>query len=783
VTHKEYPVPVSPTHTLARTEVELLADLGRWRRELFRHLRLHNPARSAAQVDDAVQRLLERLVFIRACEDRGIEERRLLPMLRQEDLAAQLNTLFREFEHVYGGRLFAPHLCEELTGEAAAYERVIEGLYQAPGGCGLYDFSAIDADVLGMVYEQYLGSQVRDPGGRQAAEKRVKRKARGIYYTPQPVVRYIVAQTVGRLLRERTGEQVRQVKVLDMACGSGSFLIEAFDVLDRYSPSPEEVGFSVPPSPQPSPPLWAALPSEREGAAAPSPRRGEGRVRGEPHDIARISKHTLALYGVDLDPHAVEIAQLNLLLRALDRRGRLPRSQNVRQGDSLVSGTPAELEEAFGPTWRERHAFNWEEEFPQVFTSPGGGAAGGFDAIVGNPPYVSFGLRGSARAEEAVDRYLRDKYPASAEYKLSTYAIFVNRGISLLSEGGYLGFILPDSFLLGRYFSKLRRYILDTCTIQEIILFARDAWRSGSVGLPVVLIVQKVGDKASREASTVTVKLCRSPDQLAEGKFEKVYAYRQSYFEGTAFNRFRLFFDALSKALVEKIESRSVAAGQLAVVHTGVRSKAGQKAVVSTRREGPTWRAGLISGSEIERYAVHYAGHYINIDAGRLWAGGWDAQVVGHDKVLLRQTGDSLVAAFDDSGYYHLNNLHSVVPSAGARYDLKYILALLNSKLLNHYYHLVSLELGRAMAQTDIETIEKLPIRRIDFDDPADVARHDRLVALVEEMLQLHTECAGACRNDGDVERRIERLDTQIDALVCELYEVTEEEIQVTGTF
>jgi adenine-specific DNA-methyltransferase len=768
-------MPIPSTHTPARTEAELLADLGRWRSDLFRALRLHNPARSAAQIDEAVQRLLERLVFIRACEDRGIEERRLLPMLRHADLPAQLNALFREFERVYGGRLFAPHLCEELAGEAAAYQRVIEGV-------GRYDFGAIDADVLGMVYEQYLGRQVTDPGDGAAAGAHSKRKARGIYYTPRPVVRYIVAQTVGRLLQERTGEQACPVKVLDMACGSGSFLIEAFDVLDRYSPSPEvvqgragvknlEVGFNFQRWPADAPPQ--SPPSERGGGGIPSPvPTGEGQGGGG--SVARIPKRTLALYGVDLDPHAVELARLNLLLRALDR------PENIRQGNSLVSGTPVELEKVFGPAWRERLAFNWEEEFPAVFAPlpPGGGGqgGGGFDAIVGNPPYVSFGLRGSARAEAAMDRYLRDRYPASAQYKLSTYAIFVNRGISLLREGGYLGFILPDSFLLGRYFSKLRRYILDTCAIQEIVLFARDAWRSGSVGLPVILLVQKVSDKARREANPVAVKLCRGLDQLAEAKFEKAYAYRQSYFEGTAFNRFRLFFDAASKALVERMESRSVAAGDLVGVHTGVRSKVGQKAVVSTRREGPTWRAGLISGREIERYAVHYAGHYINIDAGRLWAGGWDAEVVGRDKLLLRQTGDSLVAAFDGSGYYHLNNLHAVVPRAGTRYDLRYILALLNSRLLNAYYHLVSLELGRAMAQTDIETIEKLPIRRIDFDDPADVARHDRLVALVEEMLHLHTERAGARQHAGDMERRIERLDAQIDALVCELYGVIEDE-------
>jgi len=149
----------------------------------------------------------------------------------------------------------------------------------------------------------------------------------------------------------------------------------------------------------------------------------------------------------------------------------------------------------------------------------------------------------------------------------------------------------------------------------------------------------------------------------------------------------------------------------------------------------------------------------------------------------MRQTGDSLIATFDDDGYYHLNNLHSIVLRDDAGHDLKYILAVLNSKLLNHYYHLISLELGRAMAQTDIETLEKLPIRRINFDDPADVARHDRMVEMVEEMLRLQKEHAQAeaLKEDRrhDLARRIERLDAEIDALVYELYGLTEEEIGV----
>ncbi len=731
----------------------LFADLTEWRRELFRTLRPYNPMWSVEQIDEAVQRILDRLIFIRTCEDRGIEEGRLLPMLRQwrdqgrkKDLVRELNALFREFDSVYDSRLFTPHLCEELTSEATPFEHIVEGLYDVPGGYGQYDFNAIDADVLGTIYEQYLGHRAQDPEGKQVVDKRARRKAQGIYYTPQFVVRYIVAQTLGRYLQEADYEQARQVRVLDMACGSGSFLIEAFDVLDRY------------------------LAGVRGQPAAST--------AGDAHDFARrMEILTGSLYGVDLDAQAVEIARLNLLLKAVNQRGLLPMLDNVRQGNSLVSGTPDELQAAFGPDWREKHPFNWEEEFPEVMTQ------GRFDVIVGNPPYVSFGLRGAERAEAHLDQYLRERYPDSAEYKLSTYAIFINRAIQLLKEGGRFSFIVPDSFLLGRYFSKLRRYILDTCTIEEIILFAKDFWPSGTVGLPVILLLQKASDKVCRESNLVTARLCQSPDEIDKGEFEKTYPYEQGYFEKVAFNRFRMFFDETSKALVEKVEARGIEAGELVSIHTGIRSKIGQKNIVSTRQEGPTWHKGLISGSEMNRYLMNYAGHYINIDPELLWSGGWDREIIEREKLLMRQTGDSLIAAFDDSGYYHLNNLHSIVLRDDAGHNLKYILAIFNSKLLNHYYHLISLELGRAMAQTDIETLEKLPIRRIDFDNPADVARHDRVVALVEQMLRVQKEHAQAEADKEDrrhdLARRIERLDAEIDALVYELYGLTEKEIEI----
>jgi len=341
---------------------------------------------------------------------------------------------------------------------------------------------------------------------------------------------------------------------------------------------------------------------------------------------------------------------------------------------------------------------------------------------------------------------------------------------------------LPDSFLLGRYFSKLRNYILNNCSIKEIVMFEKDFWSGGTVGRPVIIILQKTATTAARRDNIVTASFCSSPEEFKSGKFSNTFSYPQSYFAGIKHNRFRLFFDSTSKELAEKIESATITANQIVSIHTGVRSKIGQKNVIDKKPSGKTWRKGLISGAEIDRFLVEYKGNYLNIDPEILCSGGWDKEIITQQKLLMRQTGDSLIAAFDDNGYYHLNNLHSIVIE-DAKYNLKYILAILNSKLMNHYYHLISLELGRAMAQTDIETIEQLPIRRIDFGNPAEKKMHDDSVALVDKILELNKRLAPIrntpCNERDELHREIEQTDKEIDNLVYELYGLTEEERRI----
>ncbi|MBU2471170.1 MAG: restriction endonuclease subunit S, partial [Bacteroidetes bacterium] len=390
-----------------------------------------------------------------------------------------------------------------------------------------------------------------------------------------------------------------------------------------------------------------------------------------------------------------------------------------------------------------------------------------------NPPYISFGLRGVGKSDDS----LRSIFPNSAEYKLSIYAIFIDKGTQLLQSQGILSYITPDSFLLvGRYFSKLRIHILNTCRIIKILMFEKDFWESGVVGRPVITILKGEPNTDLRKSNTPYYSLYHSLDDFNAG-IVLSFSYPQKYFVTTPHNRFRLFFDERYKKIVDHIESGSSKLSDLVTIHTGVRSKIGQKNIISKAKEGKSWYKGLISGSEIDKYIIRHEGNFINIDPRILWSGGWNPKIILNDKLLIRQTGDSLIAAFDDNKYYHLNNLHSVSPKDAQTKTLKFVLSLLNSKLLDFYYHLISLETGRTMAQTDIETIELLPIKIPSSDI------QNKIVSLVDRILAITSRPEfwqqGASAPNPEMQAKVKSLEQEIDQMVYKLYDLTEEEIKI----
>ena len=728
-------------------EQRLYNQLRQWRGELSDQLHLYNKDLSEIQVGEVIQRLFNRLIFIRTCEDRRIEDRVLLGAVhewrskgRQGELIETLHRIFRDFDGYYDSDLFEIHLTDQVFIESTIIESIINGLYEIPGGMANYDFSLIDADVLGQVYEQYLGyvtslekQEIKDA---QAA-KRQRRKEHGIYYTPRFITNYIVKETVGRFLEESSYNEILNMKILDPACGSGSFLIRAYDELLSYHAYRRSKSVS------------------------------------DLDQYERLPILTRNVFGVDLDMQAIEIARLNLLLRSLAKRETLPSlADNIRQGNSLISGTKEELKSYFGDKWREKKPFNWEQEFEDIM------AQGGFDVVIGNPPY-------GAQFDTYDKDYLYQNFQTT-EYQLDSYLLFIERAITLLNDKGFLGLIVPNPWLTNIKVTKLRLYVLNTCKIKEITHYPVKVFGQSVVDT-VVVIMQKEQDYQERSENQTKITIYREYPEP-----ELMHTIPQAQWERTGI--LNIFVDASSLQLLRKIEQNTMNLKVVCDVVVGIkpyqvgkgqpkqtREIVENRSFDATNKKDNTYRR-YIRGSDINRYCTQWdQTHWISY-------GQWLAEprkrenFDAKEKIIIRQTGDSLIATLDREQFLCLNNTHTI-NLKNTLYDLRYILALINSHLMNYYYQSLNPEKGEALAEVKATNVKRLPIRHIDFDNPAEKKMHDDLVALVERMLELNKRLAPIrdtyCNERDELLREINRTDEEIDNLVYDIYGLNEEERKI----
>jgi type I restriction-modification system DNA methylase subunit len=756
--------------------LNLFDDLKTWRSDLYKSLRGYNPLYSPAQIDEAVLRLLNRLIFIRTAEDRDVEPMRLMPLLREledrhqmDKLSAKLVELFRQFDVTYNSELFAPHFSEELYCDRIPLEELIRGLYEK--NFVRYNFNALEADVLGTAYEQYLGhvvTEVQSETGLLATashvdEKRTKRKSQGIYYTPAFVTRYIVQQTVSRWLDEHGYNPSTPPRILDMACGSGSFLIEAFDTLDRFVA------------------------------------KQRNQVHGESDDLhdnlRRLELLQSCIFGVDKDKQAVDVARLNLMLRALHGRQKLPFLANIREGDSLISGMPEELQAAFGDTWQAKKPFNWEKEFPEAMQ------AGGFDVIIGNPPYVN------AYNMAVADR---EYFSSSGKYlsphkKYDIYVLFLERAIKFLKPGGRLGFIVPYPVLNQTYAEPIRRIILDNCCIEAIVDFSEYKVFQEAMVSTCILILRKESNEKQRQDNNV--QIIRQADySTGIESVNAVYVIPQSVFCETPQFMFRLDLQNTVHTLLQKVEAQAVKVGDLCYVSMGAEVhsredaevKRGKDALILSKPETKTAKP-YIEGKEVGRYVIDWRHRYLNYLPDKMRRPKFP-ELFENEKIIVRMvTGEEgLIATYDRDNFYTDHSYHLCVPyhllagvnrprvkiveeqsQSSKPYNLKYLLGLVNSTLMNFYYRA---ELGGGL-NVYPEDIRQLPIHRINFANPAEKSAHDEIVKLVEEMLALqkqHQQAEAALEDSRyPLQRRIENLDKEIDQRVYALYGLTPAEIKI----
>src|SRR5450759_3567058 len=486
------------------TEVDsaFLEEIENWRNLLAHNIALRNANLTQRELNFAVQQTIDRIIFLRICEDRGIETYgRLMGLQNGANVYGRLREFFREADERYNSGLFhfshenhragAPdELTLHLDIDDKPLKEIFKNLYYPD--CP-YEFSVLGADILGQVYEQFLGKVIRLTSGNRAVveDKPEIKKAGGVFYTPAYIVQYIVQHTVGKLLEGKTSKQAAGISILDPACGSGSFLIGAYQyLLDWYLARYVEEGAE----------------KNSKGKAARICPSSSGEWRLTTAEKKRILLEHI--YGVDIDTQAVEVTKLSLLLKVLEgESGESLNSQmklfhervlpdldhNIECGNSLIGPDFYDGQLDLDDEAAQRiNVFDWQAAFSQVFK------AGGFDAVIGNPPYVV--LSSGIIPANCLD-YL-NSYEV-AQYKTDLFHLFIEKGIRLLKKDGVLGFITPNTWFTLQFSKMLREYVLAHSSLDELVIFSHHVFAGADVNTGLIFLRNKIFDKKHKIAIKV----------------------------------------------------------------------------------------------------------------------------------------------------------------------------------------------------------------------------------------------------------------------------------------
>ena len=811
------------------TEVDtaFLHEIENWRESLARNIALRNPNLSQRELNFAVQQTIDRIVFLRICEDRGMEAYGGLMALRNgENVYKRLFHLFNKADEKYNSGLFhfkkekGRENCDNLTPflqiDDKPLKDIFKNLYYPESP---YEFSVLSADILGQVYERFLGKVIRLTAGHQAKieEKPEVRKAGGVYYTPAYIVDYIVKNTVGKLVEgKRPGPKggVRNLKILDPACGSGSFLIGAYQFLldwhrDEYiNDGPEN---------------W----SKGKIPRVYQSQKGEWRLTTDERKRILLNN----IYGVDIDHQAVEVTKLSLLLKVLEGEDEqsigkqmllfqervLPDlSNNIKCGNSLIGPDFYSYQQMSVFDEEEIYrinAFDWNTEFSEILKN------GGFDAVIGNPPYLNIDDTWGKGDPRQV--YLKRAFSNIYNDKTDILFYFLKKAVELSIDT--VCFIVSRAFLEAYKADKLRAYLMKHTALRELIDF-RNFHVFPGVGITTaIVLLDKRSDGPIKKSQVyhlmdTSLQLTSLSIQIQDPQiFQRFSVLSQDLGQAPW-----VFAGRTSQALLEKVDRAGECLGNILLLGQGMQS--GRNSVFGKLSKSQITALGLEDGqffqrarnSDILRYHIRDSGEFLLYleDVARFsdlppavqrhlemnkselnaraafrrgnckwWRYTWPLHkaYMNRPKIYCPYLATTNRFAIDQQQSYIGLTDTTVLFDHGQPESLLYILGLLNSRLLTFRYKYIGKLKSGGILEYFWNGVSKLPIRTINFEDPTDVAQHDQMANIVDQMLELNKKLAEskAPQTTEMLKRQIESTDRKIDDLVYKLYDLTDEEIKI----
>jgi type I restriction-modification system DNA methylase subunit len=741
----------------------ILTDLEDWREALAKNLyklnldKFHSDNRDsdAHFLKEITQKILDRVIFIRFCEDRQlIQIRPLKPRFDERgentgDITYTyiLSGIFKEYENVFNSDLFKRQDWEaDLKIDFKILNEIVQETYDP------YMFDAIPLEVLGNIYEQYLGYTIKLAGDSIKYELKPEvRKAGGVYYTPEYIVDYIVKNTVGKLLAELPEAKAKKLRILDPACGSGSFLIRAYEEMLKYYLDLKKKG-------------TAGKVAKREEKDKQS---GQVSIETEGHEEKlTVAEKAMILkehiYGVDIDDQAVEVTKLSLMLKMLEGEWGFVKGtavlpmldKNIKCGNSLISGNVLELSRYFGNDFHKVKPFNWEEQFLPIVVNEKG-----FDVVIGNPPY-------GATFTNEEKKFLGEKYKSTNKNN-NSYIAFYEKGINELKDKGLISLLTPTTFLTGDNFLEIREIMLIN-NIKNIVKLPYNIFEDAYIDTCVSIIKKELFDKDVLIANIPPKEKILTSDDI-ENKMKKNSKNDWLKNEGKRF----LIDDDITKIVKKILSNKTTKLSEIFQVDRGTLPPKNYSSARIDNNETFHWFNGQIYRYDYQKLLDE------KVDCKKLKEFKTNEMFKG-ERILLRQLISRqfrINAMIVKDNFAFKKNLYCIYHNK-SDLDLRYFLAIINSKLFSYYiYNSIAGMQKNDFPSLSLNDARNIPIYEIDKKESKELSIYNSIISLVDIMIDLKTKITSNKNSSTDqIQIQFDKTDKEIDNFIYELYNITLDE-------